>query len=440
MAGHSLRSFRIVCEKKRIPLVEALLTEQGYGFEPEPFSPFCRRLVHEPRPLGGSLAAFFGYIYIQDRSSMLPPAALAPNEGEAVLDMCASPGSKTSFLAQLSGPEGFVLGNEPTPSRLATLRANLHRLNLLNVGTCSYPGESLPLTPGSWSAIQLDPPCSGWGTAKKNPRVMKLWQGDKLKRLIGLQRKLLARAAELLKPGGRLVYSTCTTDQAENEAQVAFAEHELGLKRVPLAPFEGFVWQELPGGEGTLRVDGERSQAQGFYLALLQKPGMRSMDIHSSKDAGLMDASDAHAKRRFGGRQKRRDGVGRVLSAEALAGPCCDPDLLPAGEAALFGDEIHFMPAAARDLLPDDFVWRGPLLGRPGGGRMLVETRLRALLPPPTADDTALVLDEVNDISDLLAGRSRQTGIVGGEASLWWRNLPLGRLVLKQGRALASFK
>ena len=64
------RSFRLVCPPEAIPKVEALLRAQGYDFEPEPFSPWCRRLVDEPRPLGGSLAAFFGYIYIQDRSSM----------------------------------------------------------------------------------------------------------------------------------------------------------------------------------------------------------------------------------------------------------------------------------------------------------------------------------------------------------------------------------
>ena len=111
------RSFRLVCPAHRIPRVEALLRAQGYAFEPEPFSPWCRRLCVEPRPLGASLAAFFGYIYIQDRSSMLPPLALAPSTGAAVLDMCASPGSKTGFLAQLVGTEGFVLGNEPSSAR-----------------------------------------------------------------------------------------------------------------------------------------------------------------------------------------------------------------------------------------------------------------------------------------------------------------------------------
>lgn len=90
------RSFRLVCETRHIPLVEALLRAQGYEFEPEPFSPLCRRLCREPRPLGGSLAAFFGYIYIQDRSSMLRPCA-GPPDGEAVLDVCASPAAKAAF-------------------------------------------------------------------------------------------------------------------------------------------------------------------------------------------------------------------------------------------------------------------------------------------------------------------------------------------------------
>ena len=425
------RSFRLVCEPAAIPRVEALLRAQGYAFEPEPFSAFCRRLVAEPVPLGRSLAAFFGYIYIQDRSSMLPPLALAPAPGDAVLDMCASPGSKSGFLAQLVGADGFVLANEPNPARLATLRANLHTCNLLQAGTCAFPGERLPLMPASWGHILLDPPCSGWGTAEKHPATLRLWREDKVGPLVSLQRRLLSHAASLLEPGGRLLYSTCTTNEAENEAQVRFAEDELGLTREPLAPFPGFTFEERPGGAGTLRVDGARSGAQGFFLALLRAP--------DDRPGGEMapPATDAPTRR-------RPAAAGVPVPPAALAGPCCDPARLPPGMALRFGDKVRFVPRAAPGLLPPGFGWQAALLGSmDGAGAFAAAPRLRRLVPETPQGEPgpqSLVLEEVAEVAALLEGRALQTGLSGREAALWWRNLPLGRVGLRQGRALAAFR
>lgn len=430
------RSFRLVCEPESIPQVEAFLRAQGYEFEPEPFSPFCRRLVAEPIPLGRSLAAFFGYIYIQDRSSMLPPLALDPKPGGAVLDICASPGSKSGFLAQLVGTEGFVLANEPNPARLATLRANLHACNLLQAGTCSCPGERLPLPPASWRRILLDPPCSGWGTAAKHPRTLKLWREDKVAPLVGLQRRLLRHAASLLAPGGHLLYSTCTTNEAENEAQVRFAEEELGLARVPLAPFPGFAWEERPGGQGTLRVDGARSQAQGFYLALLRAPGT-SAPPREAAPGGFDERPGRH-------RRPARAAAGTPLAPGTLAGPCCDPRRLPPGAVLRFGDKVRFVPEGASACLPPGFGWQAALLGRAdGAGAFAPAPRLRCLAPRdadggPAAP--ALLLEDVADVTALLEGRSRDTGLTGREAALWWRDLPLGGIGLRHGRALAAFR
>lgn len=429
MSTSRLRSFRLVCPPERMPLVEELLRAEGYAFEVEPFSPCCRCLTAEPRPLGSSLAAFFGLIYIQDRASMLPPLALlahaddatiAPATGASVLDMCASPGSKTGFLAQITGPTGFVLGNEPTRPRLATLRANLQTLDLLHAATCSCPGEQLPLADNLWDRIQLDPPCSGWGTVEKNPQVLKLWQGDKVKPLVALQRRLLERATALLRPGGIVVYSTCTTNEAENEAQVRYAVEELGLETITLPPFPGFVWEEpLPGGQGTLRVDGERSNAQGFYIARLRKPATSGTpgSIADSPRFSLHDTLDPHM----------------------LDAPCVDLSLLPPGHLAVFGDTARFVPAQATELLPATLTWQAAPLGRVAGGRVRLPSRSRFLLPASPPPE-ALVLDKVEDIHALLRGQSLHTGLPGRETGLYWRELPLGRVGLKNGRAVWSSK
>lgn len=435
------RSFRLVCPPEQMPQVESLLRAQGYEFEPEPFSPFCRRLLCEPRPLGSSLAAFFGYIYIQDRSSMLPPLALAPRQGEAVLDMCASPGSKTGFLGQLTGPDGFVLGNELSRARLATLRANLHACNLPHVGTCSFEGQALPLTPGTWDAIQLDPPCSGWGTVEKNPQVLKLWQGDKLKGLVGLQQLLLAHAARLLRPGGRVVFSTCTTNDDENEAQVRFARRGAGTgARTPDA-LRGLRLGTAPRRRGHPARGRRTLGGQGFYVALLRKPA----DAPLPELPPLSAEPDARTAARNAARgRSRRDArpalpQGQVVPRSALAGPCCDPDRLPAGEARIYGEQVRFIPAHADLLLPQGFTWQGALLGRMAGGRLHMAPRLRCLLPAVPDPAHSLVLDDISDITALLSGQSRQTGLAGNEAALWWRDLPLARMMLKQGRATLSF-
>jgi len=471
--GGVARSFRLVCEDHEIPLVEALLCAEGFAFRQEPFSPLCRLLTREPAPLGASLAARFGLIYIQDRSSMLPPLALAPDAGSCVLDMCASPGGKTSFLAQLSGREGFVLAGEPSSDRLATLRRNLACMNLPQVVTCGAKGQELPLPEESFGHILLDPPCSGWGTVEKNPRVATLWTPEKIGPLVALQRELLAKAASLLAPGGRLLYSTCTTNRAENEEQVVWATGELGLALTPLPPFPGFCFHEplLPGAAGSLRVDGEGSGAQGFYLALLTKPEERRDESTELTHAAAPGRSAGesreaccgvrgdHPPAGVQGRSPWPAGVrgqspwpvgvrGQSPWPVALpAGALDDEGLawenLPPGFFEMFKDELCFLPERGRRLLPARR--KGQRLGQARGGVFRPWARARLLVPKSGSGGPKLVVEEPSTLKSLLAGRSIEAAGKNFAAKgrttrlgLYWWELPLGFVSVKGGRILWS--
>lgn len=438
------RSFRLVCSPAEVPLVEALLAAQGFAFEPEPFFPLARRLTVEPFPLGRSQAAFWGLIYIQDRSSMLPPLALAPAEGDIVLDMCASPGSKTGLLAQMTGTRGLVLANEPTRTRLATLRRNLLALNLLQTVTCSWPGERLPMADASWDRILLDPPCSGWGTTDRHPQIMTLWRDEKVAPLIALQRKLLTEATRLLAPGGRLVFSTCTTNVDENEAQVRYAADVLGLEPVPLEPFPGFVFAQplLPGCEGSLRVDGDASAAQGFFIACLRKPGG---EASPTPDSGPRKGASPAFPPPLSPSATSTPPY-QPLPLSLLASFGLDPARLPQGRLGRFGDSVHFLPEHALARLPASLRWQGTALGKAAGEGCIPSPRLRLLSHAPEevtrGRAVRLDVDEVTELDALIQGRSLVSTDPAHrsakEANLFWRGLPLGRLRLKGGRALWS--
>jgi len=425
---NQFRTFRLVCDEKFVGTVEALLAAQGFSFEPEPFYPMARKLTHEPLPLGESIAARFGRIYIQDRSSMLPPLLLAPPEGAAVLDMCSAPGSKTSLLSRLVGRNGFVFGSEPSPDRLGTLRANLRRTGSVNSATARSMAQDLPFADASWDYIQLDPPCRGWGAVDKNPKVMELWSESRTAPLVSLQKTLLKKATDMLAAGGTVLYSTCTTNIEENEEQVQWALSELDLELEPLTPPAGFVFGEpmLPGMEGVLRVD-ERSAGQGFFLARFRK-----------KDGVSAESGDGEQKIVLPGRRVRLD---RLNGADGL-----DLSQLPPGQTYDFGGKVYFLHEEALSRIPSSVRWQGALLGKIAGKGERTKFRpdgmARVLLPSldKCAENDALNVDDPKLIEQLLSGQS--VSFVKGTTpvGLYFRGLPLCWLSRKGKRVMMSSK
>lgn len=175
--------------------------------------------------LRSSLLTDDGDMYIQNAASWLPVVALNPQPGETILDMCAAPGGKTSHIAQRAKNQAFITANDNSRPRLHKLQHNLQRLGVENITYTLHDATWLArrLDLNSFDKILLDAPCSGEGMMTiDSRRDFESWSVAHIKRLQQLQKKLLVQAWQLLKPGGRLVYSTCTMAPEENEAVIDY--------------------------------------------------------------------------------------------------------------------------------------------------------------------------------------------------------------------------
>ncbi len=178
------------------------------------------RIFDGPFDVFGSPQWQAGEIMPQSRASMLVAATLAPQPGERVLDLCAAPGAKTTHLAALMQGQGELVAVEVHPGRAQALVRTAQRMRAHNVRVLTADGRELPNDLGAFDRVLVDPPCSGLGTLQSRPDIR--WQ-DRVGHLAGLaakQAELLDAAARRTRPGGRLVYSVCTLNDAESVAVV----------------------------------------------------------------------------------------------------------------------------------------------------------------------------------------------------------------------------
>lgn len=223
---------------------------------------------------------YAGLYYIQEPSAMTPANVFPIEKGDKVLDLCAAPGGKSTELgAKLQGT-GILFSNDISNSRAKGLLKNIELSGITNVIVSSEPSEKLAHHfKGYFDKILVDAPCSGEGMFRKDPSMIKNWSAESVLEYATLQKQIILDAATMLKPGGLLLYSTCTFAPEENEAVIQhLLDHHLGFTIEPLPKSNGFdngkpEWinsshTEL---ENCIRLWPHKINGEGHFIALLRK-------------------------------------------------------------------------------------------------------------------------------------------------------------------------
>lgn len=210
-----------------------------------------------------------GAYYLQEPSAMTAAAVLHPAPGEKVLDLCAAPGGKSTQLAAYMMGEGLLICNEPVPGRAQVLSRNVERMGIPNaMVTCALPEQLSPRFPGYFDKIMVDAPCSGEGMFRRHPEARAEWQEASPVGCAERQLYILEHAARMLRPGGRMVFSTCTFNNTENEGVV-----QRFLAAHPDFSLLPFSLPGLPENDGMLHLWPHIVPGEGHFVALLQKDG-----------------------------------------------------------------------------------------------------------------------------------------------------------------------
>ena len=297
-------------ERPVLPFVGAPVPWEPEGFYYDPETRPGLHVYHEA-----------GVYYLQEASAMAPVALLDPKPGERVCDLCAAPGGKTTQIAGRMLGQGFLVCNEINPKRAKILSRNIERMGVANVlVTNEHPQTLASRFPGFFDRVLVDAPCSGEGMFRKEEAAVTDWSQETVQMCARRQREILDSAARLVRPGGRLVYSTCTFAPEEDEETVAaFLEAHPEFTPEPVeAPW--FV----PGENASYRMWPHKLLGEGHFAAVLRKTQGESGEVPACPGEKCPKAWESFAK---------------------------ELDItLPEGKAVSFGQSLYWAPMELPEL------------------------------------------------------------------------------------------
>lgn len=297
-------------ERPVLPFVGAPVPWEPEGFYYDPETRPGLHVYHEA-----------GVYYLQEASAMAPVALLDPKPGERVCDLCAAPGGKTTQIAGRMLGQGFLVCNEINPKRAKILSRNIERMGVANaLVTNEHPQTLASRFPGFFDRVLVDAPCSGEGMFRKEEAAVTDWSRETVQMCARRQREILDSAARLVRPGGRLVYSTCTFAPEEDEETVAaFLESHPEFTPEPVeAPW--FV----PGENASYRMWPHKLLGEGHFAAVLRKTQGESGEVPACPGEKCPKAWESFAK---------------------------ELDIaLPEGKAVSFGQSLYWAPMELPEL------------------------------------------------------------------------------------------
>ena len=306
-----------------------------------------------------------GVYYLQEASAMSAVALLDPQPGERVCDLCAAPGGKTTQIAGRMNGEGFLLCNEIHPQRARILSRNIERMGVANaLVTNETPKRLADKYEGYFDRVLIDAPCSGEGMFRKEEAAVTDWSQETVEMCARRQREILREGGRLVRPGGRLVYSTCTFAPEENEQAItAFLQEnpEFSMEKTDAPWF-------TPAGEGMFRLWPHKLLGEGHFAAVLRRAGDDREESPREKPEKL---------------PKEWEGFAKDLAI-----------CLPAGKPVLFGQSLYWAPADMPDIRGMKVLRPGLALGEVLKGRFQPAHALALWLK------TAAVVQDYSALSD----------------------------------------